>query len=444
MLFVLIMLWTIGGILLLTANRSPTRVFLAFVAFCGGSGALSVVITKYILPLAAKKGIAPGTLTVVDNIGTAASLMQYYGLPYTFILFAIFYNPAFITRKIRNVLPFVLLCPILATLLFERPFYPINFKLALFWVAPYIAFGSYLILSKKEDNFFLRRNHQITSLAVVPAVILCSIMNYVLPNFGLEGMWRHNTWFVSFAVLICLIGMFKYGFLGIQFFIEKRELDYSIHAITSGTAILNHAIKNDVGKMRLFGKKIERFAMETGQEELLEDIRVILSTSEHVQDVIQHVRNQTRDLALKKERHDLAVILENLLAQFRPSLDRIKVHTLYDGNFDLYCDRTQVTEVFNNLLLNAIEAMPDGGELTVSLYKTNKHAVAEIKDSGVGIEKKYMKQVMKPFFTTKTKSESNFGLGLAYAYQVMKKHKGSINIQSEQGKGTTISLQFPL
>ena len=66
----------------------------------------------------------------------------------------------------------------------------------------------------------------------------------------------------------------------------------------------------------------------------------------------------------------------------------------------------------------------------------------EFRDSGIGMEKKHLKKVMEPFYTTKG-SRNNFGLGLAYCYNMMNKHQGSIELKSEPGRGTTVFLYFP-
>jgi signal transduction histidine kinase len=68
--------------------------------------------------------------------------------------------------------------------------------------------------------------------------------------------------------------------------------------------------------------------------------------------------------------------------------------------------------------------------------------ILEIKDTGAGIDKKNLRRVLDPFFTTKGSSGHNFGLGLAYSYNVMKRHGGSLQLSSELGKGTTIYLFF--
>lgn len=440
MLFVLIVLWSIGLFLFTFDGRNSATRWLAAVAFFGGCGAVAALVGDDLLPYLSDR-LEPETYTLLQKTGQFFSLCQYYGLPYAYIQFAFRYNLISFLERWIKLLTYAFLLPPALTLILVRPFYPVTFPIMLIWVLPYVVVGTAIILSRREDLHSLRRNHQITSLAVVPTVVLCSIMNYVLPSMGMAEMWRYNLWFILIAAAIFLIGLFNYGILGVKLFIQNRRMDSTIRAVTSGTAILNHAIKNDVGKMRLFGEKIKRYADQTNQPELRADIEVILAASAHVQEMIHRVHDQTQDLMMQKGHHNLTDIVQSLLEQLDPESQGIEVEvTAPEEELVVYCDRAQLTEALNNVISNAIEAMPGGGALSVKLYTAKKQAVIEIADTGPGIEKHKLKQVMEPFYTSKTGSRHNFGLGLSYCYQVMKKHGGALTIRSQVGKGTTVFL----
>jgi len=442
MLFVFIALWSVSATLWIMDFRKSSFRWLGAVSFCGGAGALAALIGDHLLPHAQGGGWPGAVLRLLQTVQTSASLTQYYGLPYTFVLFALHYHSRFLpARRIRYV-GWAALLPIAASLLLHRPPYPINYPLTALWAVPYIAFGTYLVLAKKETYPPMIRNHRVTSLAVVPAVVLCSVMNYLLPSLGIYEMWRYNTWIILVAFLIFLFAIFKYGFLGMRFEIEKRRLDTTFRAITSGTAILNHAIKNDVGKMKLFGENILRYAEQTGQRELAEDARVILDASRHIREMIARVHEHTRDLELRPERCRLGSLVEQTLDQWSPSLGHIRVRLSHKADPELIVDGAQIAEVLNNLIANAVEAMPEGGELAVRLHENRKHATLEIRDTGNGMTKAELSRAMEPFYTTKG-SRTNFGLGLSYCYQVMEKHGGTLRLQSRPGEGTGVLLVFP-
>jgi len=104
-------------------------------------------------------------------------------------------------------------------------------------------------------------------------------------------------------------------------------------------------------------------------------------------------------------------------------------------------DSTQIRRVFDNLIKNAVEAMPNGGRLGVSLYKKNDAAVIRISDTGVGIPEEIQRDLFKPMITTKL---SGTGLGLAICKQVVEAHGGEISFTSKVGEGTTFTVMLPL
>ncbi|WP_193556123.1 sensor histidine kinase [Paenibacillus ginsengarvi] len=443
MLFVLLALWGIGTVLLLTDRRKSSIRWLSGVAFCGGSGALSAVIGDSLLPYATERNAAEGLLTLMEGVRKLSSLTQYYGLPYTFAMFALSYNPVHITPRLRKGMALVLLLPIAATLVAVQPIHPIPYRLTALWAIPYVVLASIWIIGKRESHSSLRLSDRLTSLAIVPAVLLCSVMNYVLPSLGFIEMWRYNIWIIAFAVLMFVVAIFGYGFLGIRFLIQTRRMDVSIRAVTSGTAVLNHAIKNDVGKTKLFGEKIRAYAERTNQPELAADIAVVLAATRHIQDMIARVQDQTQELALRPEWNDPKSMLESLCEQLAADSELVRIQLDVPDGTKLYCDRAQTTEMWNNVLSNAIEAMPGGGDITVKLYETKSSTIVEIRDSGPGMDRRLLKQVMEPFFTTKGDRRMNFGLGLSYCYQVMRKHGGGFDLYSQPGRGTTAVMRFP-
>lgn len=444
MLAVLLILWTVGLVVLAFDPRKASARWLAGIVFCGGAGALSAVITDRVVPYGILHGYQAQTLLWLDRTQLAASLIQYYGLPFTFIMFAAHYNPGRLPAALRRMLPWVVLAPVALIMLTIHPVQPIPFRVVVFWAMPVVALGAYLILSRRETLYMLRRNHRYTTAAIVPAVLFCSVMNYLLPALGFMEMWRYNTWAIVLAFLLFVIALFKYGFLDMQFLITRKKLDISLRAVTSGTAVLNHAIKNDVGKMKLFSAKMAAYARETSQPELLEDIRVIEAAAGHIQDMISRVKDQTQELALRPEPLDLSELLLELSHQVSLGLPgTIEARWELGGPLPLLADRAQVLETVQNLVHNALEAMPEGGELTVRAYETPKWTVIEVRDTGAGISREELQRVLEPFYTTKAATSRNFGLGLSYCYHVMKLHRGNLYLESELGKGTTATIHFP-
>ena len=103
-------------------------------------------------------------------------------------------------------------------------------------------------------------------------------------------------------------------------------------------------------------------------------------------------------------------------------------------------DANQLSQVFVNLVLNAIDAMPEGGCLTVTSETADHSVVVRFEDSGVGIPKQRLLKIFDPFYTTK---EKGTGLGLAVSYNIIKKMNGTITVDSEVGKGTIFNITIP-
>jgi two-component system, sporulation sensor kinase E len=124
-------------------------------------------------------------------------------------------------------------------------------------------------------------------------------------------------------------------------------------------------------------------------------------------------------------------------------LYNVQFNTHYGDNLPLlYCEPNQLKKVFINIIKNAIEVMPDGGIISIKLKRIEHNSIyISIQDEGMGIAQDKIKKLGEPFYTTK---ESGTGLGLMVSYQIIEEHKGTIQIESEEGKGTTFHLTLPL
>jgi two-component system NtrC family sensor kinase len=130
------------------------------------------------------------------------------------------------------------------------------------------------------------------------------------------------------------------------------------------------------------------------------------------------------------------------LAGFDKQFQQLALSTELDEDLPpVHGDGDQLQQVFLNLLLNARDAMPEGGRLTVSTYKTSDGTAVSISDSGPGIPENKVKKIFDPFFTTKTTGRGT-GLGLAVCYGIVTAHGGKIEVESSEN-GSTFSAHFP-
>ncbi len=447
MLFVLFVLWAIAAIIWISEPRSPVNRWLGAFSFSGGAGALAAVLDMHWLPQAVKAGASPGMQALLYEMQAISSLFSYYGIPYFLLMFAVSYSELPIPKKIRLALPMLLLLPIILCLLFTpyyNTMYPISYKIVVWWAVPYILASTALVLSKRVPPSIYARTHWILCFAVLPPALFVMFMNYILPTMGMLRMWVYNTWIVGLSSAVFVIGLFTYGFMGMRILIDRRRYDSTLRAVTSGTAMLNHAIKNDAGKLRLFGEKMKRHALATSQEELLKDVEAVLAASRHMEEMIRRVHRKTEDLELKPETCDLTVLLAETLEQLKPAARSASVESSLEEGWMCVIDKDQLAEAFSNLVLNAFEAMEgrEGARLRVTLESTKRELLIQVADNGPGLSRKQRMNVFEPFYTTKRRV-GNFGLGLSYSYHVARKHKGSLYVRSRSGEGAIFTISLP-
>jgi len=142
---------------------------------------------------------------------------------------------------------------------------------------------------------------------------------------------------------------------------------------------------------------------------------------------LNDVVNRALDLAA----HSAELQNIRVVKELTPSLPR------------LMADFSQLQQVCTNLILNAIQAMPEGGRLTLRTSANSSQVKIEVQDTGCGISPENMRKLFTPFFTTKEKGKG-VGLGLAVTYGIIQRHQGRIEVQSKEGEGTTFTIYLPV
>lgn len=110
---------------------------------------------------------------------------------------------------------------------------------------------------------------------------------------------------------------------------------------------------------------------------------------------------------------------------------------------EIYADTLQLNQVIVDLVVNAIQAMPEGGTLTISTRTDNQSVLLKVEDNGTGISRKIIQHIFNPFFTTKAIGKGT-GLGLSVVHGIVSAHKGTIHVHSKEGVGTKFEIRFPI
>lgn len=179
---------------------------------------------------------------------------------------------------------------------------------------------------------------------------------------------------------------------------------------------------------------------------LQERLDVIHKNVQRASGIITNLLEFSRPSKLRREAIEINSVLDSALALFGKELSakKIEVVNRYEKVPLVFLNLDAVKQVFLNLLMNAVQAMPDGGTLTLSTKRgAQKDIEIAISDTGVGISKESMQRLFAPFFTTKAEKEGN-GLGLYVSNLIIEREGGKITLESEQGKGTTSRVHLPV
>lgn len=216
---------------------------------------------------------------------------------------------------------------------------------------------------------------------------------------------------------------------------QHKERLASMGQLAAGVA---HEIKNPLNAINL---TIAHLKDKYGDNDkvIRQYTDTIQSEIHRLNKIVDNFLNFIRSENLNREEIDMNDLILSVLHLFEREiqLQKIKLKTNFTLKCNVSVDRERFKTVLMNLVLNAIQAMPEGGELTVSTDSQQNRI--EISDSGHGISKEEMEKVFDFFYTSKSKGT---GLGLPTAYKIVKEHGGNISIQSEPQKGTTVIIKL--
>ena len=157
-------------------------------------------------------------------------------------------------------------------------------------------------------------------------------------------------------------------------------------------------------------------------------------------EMLESMRSSTRQLEPKLRRTDLNKIIKESVEEL-PHPANITIQLELDDAIEAWIDGSQIRRVFDNLLLNAVEAMPNGGLITVTKQRDDKKFIIQISDTGVGIPEEVLPNLFeRKFYTTKP---YGLGLGLSYCKRTIESHGGVLMVDSVLGKGTVFTLELP-
>jgi signal transduction histidine kinase len=285
---------------------------------------------------------------------------------------------------------------------------------------------------------------------------LCFLFSGVVMNFGIS---------VDIPVMLSLFGVLFIAFMFFKpqnlnpsnlpsFILLERKLDEAnqnlkameeklikaerLAAIGELAGIIGHDLRNPLQGIRsaVYYLKAHSSDQSKVNREMLEEIDGCIDRSDKIiNDLIEYAQI----INLEALPTDPKILVLNALARVKAPPNITVVDETSDKPI-LTVDSNRIERVFEGIIKNAYDAMPDGGKLTVSCRKSFSKAVFDFQDTGSGMDQETLSKMWTPLFTTKAKG---MGLGLAICRRIVEAHGGSITAKSARGKGTTITVTLP-
>jgi signal transduction histidine kinase len=228
---------------------------------------------------------------------------------------------------------------------------------------------------------------------------------------------------------------------------EKKKIEEELFRTTKHASIgrLAAGVSHEIGNPLA---SISSLVQELLSENLSSFVSDSLGTvNMHINRIVRIVRSLgdfARLYPREKVSTNLQEILQNTidLVRYDKNFKKIQINTEIDDLPPITINPDEMQQVFLNLMLNARDAMPEGGSLTISIRGNNGYTEAVFTDTGTGIEKNNRDKLFDPFFSTKGPAKGT-GLGLSICYSIVKDHGGSIEVDSVKGGGTSFIIKIP-
>ncbi|USK41378.1 PAS domain S-box protein [Cytobacillus firmus] len=222
---------------------------------------------------------------------------------------------------------------------------------------------------------------------------------------------------------------------------EQLRKSDTLNVIGELAAGIAHEIRNPMTALKGFIQLLEGSV----KEDYTMYFNVITTELSRIDSIINEFLILAKPQAVKFVEKDISQIMKETvdLLSAQAVLHNVQFRTYYEQNLPrVFCETNQMKKVFINIIKNAIEVMPKGGYITVSIQKESDQRVhISIGDEGTGIPAHKIKKLGEPFYTTK---ERGTGLGLMVTYKIIEEHKGTIEVESKLGQGTVFHIYLPI
>ncbi len=222
-------------------------------------------------------------------------------------------------------------------------------------------------------------------------------------------------------------------------------------AIGKMAAVVAHEINNPLSGILTYSKLIKKWVSrgansDAEKKEINDSLDLIASESRRCGDLVRNLLTYSRTSPMNLGQCNVNEVVDRCIKLVQPKLEHSSVQLNLDTADDMpriFCDAAQVEQVLLALVMNAIDAMPHGGNLWITTRNLGDEIELQVRDDGMGIPADVLPKLFEPFTTTKEVGKG-VGLGLAISKGIVERHGGHVDLQSELGKGTTFTVILPL
>jgi PAS domain S-box-containing protein len=226
---------------------------------------------------------------------------------------------------------------------------------------------------------------------------------------------------------------------------EKKQTEDMLHKTEKLSLVgelaagFAHEIRNPLTTIRGFVQIMNSFTDEKRKSYS----HTILEEIDRINHIVSEFMVFAKPHAVKYNQCNLSEIIRNVVSflSSEATMKNVDIkHDFHDDEVYIFGEKHQLTQVFLNMIKNAMDALPNGGNINLSYTICNDEIYVSIKDNGIGMTKEQVEKIGQPFFTTK---EKGTGLGLMVSYKIIANHRGRISVTSVPDKGTTFMIIFP-
>ncbi len=228
---------------------------------------------------------------------------------------------------------------------------------------------------------------------------------------------------------------------------ELREKE-KMAVLGEAAALIGHDLRNPLQALKnnifIVEQRIKDFTRDIVEGRSLDDVIDKIKAMYREVDYMNKIVSDLQDYAVPIKSFETKIELGKIIEEAIKNVilpENVKIVLEVDQNIsDIKFDFYAIKRILGNLILNAIQAMPEGGTLTITAKSVEQDLILEVKDTGVGIPKENIEKMFTPFFTTKSKGQ---GLGLAVCKRIVESLGGNISVESKVGEGTKFTIRLP-